>query len=170
MPSDPNLKAAQAVVISRQRLQKGLSRNASNGPKTALSVMLNDDIPALKSHLLRVSSSGLKMQKLSIMSRLLSQIRAGRDFFQTRKKRLSDYESLFPTRKKKLYKPLKLLRKNKKPANLYEKSFSIKEPVGRRSSHFPRLLSGPPPARANGYYFIFHFFNCAWALDCRFSS
>ncbi|SCO92428.1 uncharacterized protein FRV6_16556 [Fusarium oxysporum] len=33
MPSDPNLKAARAVVLSRQRLQKGLSRDASNGLK-----------------------------------------------------------------------------------------------------------------------------------------
>ncbi|KAG7407488.1 hypothetical protein Forpe1208_v013118 [Fusarium oxysporum f. sp. rapae] len=38
MPSIPNIKAAQAVVISRQRLQKGLSRDASNGPKKALSL------------------------------------------------------------------------------------------------------------------------------------
>jgi hypothetical protein len=38
MPSDPNLKAAQAVVISRQRLQKGLSRDASNGSKKPLSL------------------------------------------------------------------------------------------------------------------------------------
>ncbi|KAF9765513.1 hypothetical protein IL306_002194 [Fusarium sp. DS 682] len=38
MPSNPNLKAAQAVVLSRQRLQKGLFRDASNGPKKALSV------------------------------------------------------------------------------------------------------------------------------------
>jgi hypothetical protein len=38
MPSIPNIKAAQAVVISRQRLQKGLSRDTSNGPKKALSL------------------------------------------------------------------------------------------------------------------------------------
>ncbi|RKL16968.1 hypothetical protein BFJ72_g15310 [Fusarium proliferatum] len=38
MPSIPNIKAAQAVVISRQRLQKGLSRDASNRPKKALSL------------------------------------------------------------------------------------------------------------------------------------
>ncbi|KAF5261212.1 hypothetical protein FOXYS1_8110 [Fusarium oxysporum] len=38
MPLIPNIKAAQAVVISRQRLQKGLSRDASNGPKKALSL------------------------------------------------------------------------------------------------------------------------------------
>ncbi|KAM5358512.1 hypothetical protein ACJA88_015339 [Fusarium oxysporum] len=38
MPSDPNLKAARAVVLSRQRLQKGLSRDASNGLKKALTL------------------------------------------------------------------------------------------------------------------------------------
>ncbi|EGU73930.1 hypothetical protein FOXB_15557 [Fusarium oxysporum f. sp. conglutinans Fo5176] len=38
MPSDPNLKAARAVVLSRQRLQKGLSRDASSGLKKALTL------------------------------------------------------------------------------------------------------------------------------------
>ncbi|PCD22282.1 hypothetical protein AU210_016072 [Fusarium oxysporum f. sp. radicis-cucumerinum] len=38
MPSDPNLKAARAVVLSRQRLQKGLSRDASNGLKKPLTL------------------------------------------------------------------------------------------------------------------------------------
>ncbi|KAI7771374.1 hypothetical protein LZL87_013873 [Fusarium oxysporum] len=38
MPSDPNLKTAQAVVLSRQRLEKGLSRDTSNGSKKALSL------------------------------------------------------------------------------------------------------------------------------------
>ncbi|CEI63597.1 hypothetical protein FVEN_g6728 [Fusarium venenatum] len=38
MPLDPNLKAARPVVLSRQRLQKGLSRDASNGPKKAFTL------------------------------------------------------------------------------------------------------------------------------------
>ncbi|KAG6996923.1 hypothetical protein FocnCong_v014994 [Fusarium oxysporum f. sp. conglutinans] len=38
MPSDANVKAAQAVVISRQRLQKGLYRDASNAPNRPFSL------------------------------------------------------------------------------------------------------------------------------------
>ncbi|KAF4331878.1 hypothetical protein FBEOM_14340, partial [Fusarium beomiforme] len=38
MPLNPNIRAAQAVVSSRQRLQKSLSRDASNGPKKPLSI------------------------------------------------------------------------------------------------------------------------------------
>jgi hypothetical protein len=37
MPTDANLKAARAVVLSRQRLQKGLSRDAAGPPKKPLS-------------------------------------------------------------------------------------------------------------------------------------
>jgi hypothetical protein len=38
MHTDPNIRAAQAVVSSRQRLQKSLSRDASNKPKKPLSI------------------------------------------------------------------------------------------------------------------------------------
>ena len=37
MPTDANLKAARAVVLSRQRLQKGLSRDTAGPPKKPLS-------------------------------------------------------------------------------------------------------------------------------------
>ncbi|KAM0347375.1 hypothetical protein ACHAPU_004895 [Fusarium lateritium] len=37
-PSTPNIKAAQAVVSSRQRVQKGLSRDASNSTSSPLSL------------------------------------------------------------------------------------------------------------------------------------
>jgi hypothetical protein len=38
MPSQPNLRAAQAVVLSRQRLRRGLNRDAAGRPKKALTL------------------------------------------------------------------------------------------------------------------------------------